>query len=329
MKLSELATLIFTPYTMISQDLFPKRISSLPALASLFAGRFQEISISLLVSTIILCQPAILSAQSYNRTITKSAEFADKSDANNKFGVENVNGSVTIEAYEGNTIELTVEEEIRGTSQEIERGKQELEYKLQKKGSLILAYLDAPFVSLKMKNNEIHYRIDRKRDDYQFTHNVHVKVPRGIMLQGSTINKGTLSISGIFKEIKARNVNGAIHLEQIVSKTNASTVNGDITASYEQAPDDDSEYNTVNGTIEVFMPGDLSADVYFSSMHGDLYTDFENIQRLNPQVKKSDNASHSGTTYQVDKFKPLRFGNGGPKLYFRVLNGDVYLQKQS
>lgn len=149
------------------------------------------------------------------------------------------------------------------------------------------------------------------------------------MLEGSTINKGTLSISGVFKEVKARNVNGAIHLDQIASQTIASTVNGDITASYVQAPDGDSEYHTVNGTIEVFMPGDLSADVYFSSLHGDLYTDFEHIQRLNPQVKKSDNATHSGTTYQVEKFKPLRFGNGGPKLYFRVLNGDVYLQKQS
>ncbi len=264
------------------------------------------------------------------QTIKKSARFTDKSDDGNKFRLMNINGSVTIEAYDGDTIELTVNEEIKGSASEIDRGKEELTYKLERKGNLILAYVDAPFISLKFEDNdEIHYNIHRHDDDYQFIHDVHVRVPRGILLEGSTINKGKLSIAGPFKEVEASNVNGELNLQHMISKICANTVNGDITASYDQTPNQDSEYTTVNGTIKVFIPQDLSADVYFKSMHGDLYTDFENVKRLKPEVKKASHSNGSTATYYVEKFSPLRIGAGGTKLQFQVLNGDVYLRKQS
>lgn len=288
--------------------------------------KYYTLTAILLLSSISL---ATVQAQSFNRTIHKTAVFADKSDADNKFRIMNINGSVTIEAYSGDTIELTVDEEIKGNDAEIEKGKKELEYKLERRGNLILAYLDAPFISLKYEGDEIHYRVDRDKDSYRFVHNVHLRVPRGILLEGSTINNGVLAISGDFKKVKASNVNGALKLQQMTSQTRASTVNGDITVSYDKAPAKDSEYHTVNGKIEIFMPENLSADIYFESLHGDLYTDFENIQRLTPQINKKTDTTHSGTKYRVDKTSPFRIGNGGPKLRFQVLNGDVYLRKQS
>lgn len=270
-------------------------------------------------------------AQNFTRTITKTAEFANQSDAGNKFRLMNINGSVTIEAYDGDTIELTVNEEIKGSSSEIEKAKGELEYKLERRGNLILAYLDAPFITLRTDadDNEIHYRMDRHDDDYRFSHDVHVKVPSGILLDGSTINKGKLTVIGSFKEVEASNVNGELELRDLTSKTDAHTVNGDITISYDRAPSEDSEYQTINGTIEVSMPDDLSADVYFKSMHGDLYTDFNNVKRMTPEVKKQTHTNRSEVTYQVEKISPLRIGRGGTKLHFEVLNGDVYLRKQS
>lgn len=306
----------------------PGRRLPLSPLFFLFITKFRGIVFGLIIMLLLLFQPFITSAQDFSRTITKSAAFTDKSDPGNKFRIMNINGSVTIEAYDGDTIELIVTERIQGTSSEIEQARQELEYKLEKRENLILAYLDAPFVRLKYRNGEVYYNIDREEDEYQFVHDVEVKVPHGILLEGSTINKGKLTINGEFKEVEARNVNGGLDLQNMTSKTSASTVNGDITITYDQAPDADSEYHTVNGTIEINMPADLSADVYFESMHGDLYTDFENIQRIKPQVQKATRSNHSSTTYQVDKFSPLRIGSGGPKLQFQVLNGDVYLRKK-
>lgn len=295
-----------------------------------FEGVLRGMTIGLLVVFLFLFQPLKTSAQDFTRTITKSARFASSSDAGNSFTLKNINGSVTIEAYDGDTIELTVDEQINGSSSEIARAKRELEYKLERRGNTILAYLDAPFITIKTRDDgEFHYCINRNDTDYQFIHDVHVKVPRGILLDASTINKGSLTISGSFKEVEANNVNGALDLSHLTSRTNAHTVNGDITAKYDRPPNKNSSYQTVNGTIKVFMPQELSADVYFKSMHGDLFTDFQNLERLKPEVQKSTHSDHSKVTYKVEEFMPIRIGRGGPKLHFQVLNGDVYIRKQS
>ena len=288
-----------------------------------------RIARGLLLLCLFFVQTSSSQAQDFTQTINKTAKFADPADAGNKFIIKNINGSVSIEAYEGNTIQLSIKEVIRGNSSEVEQGKQELEYKLERRGNLIFAYLDAPFINVNFENGEINFCMNRRDEDYQFTHDVTVRVPRGILLEGSTINKGTVMIAGNFREVSAHNVNGDVELEHMTSKTKANTVNGDITITYDEAPDQDSEYHTVNGTIEVYMPDDLSADVYFKSMHGDLYTDFENVTRLTPQVNKETDSHGSAITYRLDKFSPLRIGSGGTQLRFQVLNGDVYIRKQS
>lgn len=298
-----------------------------------FEGGLRGMTLVLLMLIPFFFCPFDSFAQDFSRTITKSAQFADKADSENQFRIMNINGSVTIEAYDGYTIELTVDEEINGSSSEIQRAKQELEYKLERRGNLILAYVDAPFITMKYNDDdEIYYDMQHHDDDdysYRFTHDVHLKVPRGILLKGSTINKGKLTVIGPFKEVEAGNVNGELELRQVSSKTCANTVNGDITITYDKAPGEDSEYHTVNGTINVFMPDDLSADVYFKSMHGDLYTDFNNVKRMKSEVTKSTDSHRSTVTYHVEQFSPLRIGNGGTKLRFHVLNGDVYIRKQS
>jgi hypothetical protein len=284
--------------------------------------------LTLLVLVLCFYKPVLSNAQDFKRTITKSASFSDHSAPDNKFKLMNINGSVTIEAYKGDSIELTVEEQIQGSDSEIEQANHELEYKLKRRGNLILGYLDAPFVTIKFKDGKVHYNVNRNDDDYQFIHEVHVKVPKNILLEASTVNKGEVRITGDFKKVEASNVNGPLNLKHLTSQTIATTVNGDISTSYDKAPDTDCKFQTVNGTIEVFMPENLSADIFFESMHGDLYTDFENVSRLKPEVKKQQHSTHSKVTYRVDKFSPLRIGNGGPKLSFEVLNGDVYIRQQ-
>ena len=298
-------------------------------LATVRGITFAFVILCLVLSLVLQTNPA--KAQSFTRTITKKAAFANQSNPENKFIIKNINGSVSIEAYNGNTIELTVNEKISGSSDEIEKGKKELSYKLEHDGNLIFAYPNAPYITISRDGDDIDFRMRLYSDkhDYRFTDNVTVRVPRGILVDGSTVNKGKLTIDGSFKKVEASNVNGALELHHMTSETHASTVNGDITINYDRAPDNDSEYHTINGTINLNIPDDLSADVYFQSMHGDLYTNFNNIKRLKPEVLKQSHTNSGRITYQVDKTTPIRIGQGGPKLQFEVLNGDVYIRKQS
>lgn len=277
---------------------------------------------------ITLCLLNTAWGQSAQRTITRSAGFADINDRENRFIIKNLHGSVTVEAYNGETIELSINEEIRGSSSEIEQAKNELEYILERDGNRIFAYLTAPFINVKRYEDRFSYNVDMNDRSYRFTHDITVRVPQNVYLEASTINKGIVSVTGRFPDIEAGNVNGDITLANIVSATDVSTVNGNIEIIYDEKPVSDSNFNTVNGEINLYFPDDLSVDIYFSSLHGDLYTDFDNITRLNPEVNKKTKSRGQTVTYRLDKSTPVRIGNGGTKLRFELLNGDVYLRKK-
>lgn len=266
--------------------------------------------------------------QSFEQTINLSARFSDPADKGNTFHLLNIHGSVTVEAYDGENIELVIHEKVEGGDREIKQAKEELEYVVVQKENKIIAYLTAPFIKLNLEGDEISYQMKREQGEYRFIHNIKVRVPAGIGLRVSTINRGNLDISGSFRKVKAANVNGNVSLDHITaSRSNISTVNGDISMTYITPPAADSDYSTVNGTIDIQFPHTLSADVYFKSMDGDLYTDFKNIDRLPPKVQKVKRKSSGSISYRVNQFSPVRIGDGGPKLNFNVLNGDVYLRK--
>ncbi len=294
-------------------------------------GDLGGLTFGLLILTLFFLFPSLSKAQeTFGQTFTKTVQFSDNED--NKFLVININGAITIEAYNGETVELTVTEHLEGTSSEIERAKRELEFKLERKGDVIIAWLDAPFTELEYEESEYQYDWDHDYEDrggrdYSFTHTIRIRVPKNIIIEASTINGEAVKISGSFRKVEADNINGDIILKNMTSQTDAETINGDITAKYDEAPDRDSTFDTLNGTIEVFMPEDLSADIYFDSFHGDLFTNFKNLQRLEPEVQKSSDSGHATTTYSIDEFSPVRIGSGEINLRFEVLDGDVYLRK--
>lgn len=273
--------------------------------------------------------PGVTAGQSYRQTVEFSESFTDIRDVNNRFHLMNIHGPVTVETYDGEHIELVIDETIEGTDREIEQGRQELEFILERKGTVITGYLTAPFIEIRRRGDRISYRMDRRNEDYRFTHTITARVPAGIIVDVSTINRGGLHVSGSFRELNASNVNGEITLDNIRSPVNTvSTVNGNISITYAAAPTGDSKYSTINGTIDLRLPQHTSADIYFKSMHGDLYTDFDNIKRLSPEVQKEEQSSGKKTAYRVNRFNPVRIGDGGPQMKFEVLNGDVYLRKQ-
>lgn len=281
----------------------------------------------LLVCTMIISLPQSAVSQDFSQTIEQKAIFKDPGNAENTLKVFNISGSVTITGYEGNEIQLSAIQEIEGTEREIELAKEELSLRVEQEDDLVLVYLEAPFIKLRREDGRISYRMNRWDEDYKFLFDINIRVPKNTHVHASTINRGVVRVENMLKTVKASNVNGEVQLNKIAGSTEAHTVNGDITASYIQSPEEDSEFQTINGTIEVNYPPDLSADIRFKSMHGDLYTDFSNTTRLKTEVKKHSSSRNGKTTFRLDRFSPLRIGNGGPVFSFEVLNGDVYVKQ--
>jgi DUF4097 and DUF4098 domain-containing protein YvlB len=120
-------------------------------------------------------------------------------------------------------------------------------------------------------------------------------------------------------------VNGSVFVNDVAGHVKANTVNGNIRVEFSEAPSGDSKFNTVNGTIEVFAPKNLAAVVTFKSLHGELYTDFENIEYLPNRVKTNKDGKNR---YRIEQAAPIQIGEGGPEMHFQLLNGSAYIKQR-
>lgn len=326
MKLYSLISTYFLQTFCPDQDKYIYPIYQ-PSTASA-KGEWGLRGVTLLAIFLILSAP-IASAQTFSETQQKTTRFQNAGSPDNELYIHNIHGNVTVEGHDGDNVQINYTKEIEAdTDRDLERAKGEIEFIIEEESNRIHIYLDAPFIQVKKRNGEISYNINNWDDDYNFVFDITVKVPQNTNLDVSTINGGRVLVENTRgKRLDASNVNGRVELVNVTGVTDANTVNGDITASYSASPYENSSYQTINGTIEVLYPENLSADITFKSMHGDLYTDFENVQRLETRVESDKDRDRGKTTYRIDKFAPLRIGNGGPQFSFEVLNGSVYIKR--
>jgi hypothetical protein len=268
-------------------------------------------------------------AQTITESIEKKVRFQDTGFTGNSLNVYNIHGDVTIEGYDGDEIRISARKQVDARrNKDAERGSEEVQLVIEESEDLVLVYVTAPFVKIKRLDRGISYSINRTGGEYDFHISITIQVPNRTNIHASTINNGVLTLRNVdASHLTASNVNGDVIMEQVAGTTNAKTVNGRIHANYSRCPEQNSEYNTVNGSIEVEFPADLSAIIRFQSLHGDLYTDFENIVHLSNLTATREEQTRGGTRWVIDKTVPLRIGEGGPEFLFRVLNGDVYLKR--
>ena len=101
-----------------------------------------------------------------------------------------------------------------------------------------------------------------------------VRVPDGVHVDVTTVNGG-LEISGATSEVRANTVNGAITARSTGGPVRAHTVNGAINISMGALGNsDDLEYETVNGSVTLDLPSNLSAQMELSTVNGTVSTDF-------------------------------------------------------
>ena len=114
---------------------------------------------------------------------------------------------------------------------------------------------------------------DRRR--YSTSTDLTLQVPRDVRVRLCTVNGGTLTVSDVTGDFDVSNVNGKVVLTDLGGSGSATTVNGDIDASFAAAPRAESRFKTVNGTIAATFPRNLSADLSLKTFNGGLFTDFD------------------------------------------------------
>lgn len=100
-----------------------------------------------------------------------------------------------------------------------------------------------------------------------------VKVPAGVRFIGNTVN-GDVEAERLGAAVSLKTVNGSVNFSTS-STGHATTVNGSIRGDLGRADWTDTlEFNTVNGSVVLTLPPDVSTDVKAQTVNGDIATDF-------------------------------------------------------
>jgi DUF4097 and DUF4098 domain-containing protein YvlB len=88
-------------------------------------------------------------------------------------------------------------------------------------------------------------------------------------------------------------------------------------------------FSSLNGDIDVTLPGDVKARVKLKSDNGEIYSDFEvKLDASARQPVVEDHRSEQGR-YKI-RFDRATYGTingGGPEVQLTTFNGNIYIRK--
>ena len=141
--------------------------------------------------------------------------------------------------------------------------------------------------------------------------NFTVRVPPGVRFEGRTVN-GDVEATSLAAPVSVATVNGSVTFSTS-AYAEAHTVNGSIKGSFGSTDWVDSlDFKTVNGSITIDLPSNLSTELRARSVNGDIATDFPIAMRGRIDPRRLD-----GT-----------IGAGGRSMNLDTVNGSVHLRKR-
>ena len=140
---------------------------------------------------------------------------------------------------------------------------------------------------------------------------IRVRVPDGVKAFARSTN-GSIAMDGLTSEIDAATTNGNVSVRTSGGLINATTTNGSVTATLgDVAGDQPMRFATTNGSVTVYAPPSLSADLEMTTTNGGVVSDFP--LTINGSIRRNQ----------------LRatLGAGGRTIVVRSTNGNVALKR--
>jgi hypothetical protein len=162
--------------------------------------------------------------------------------------------------------------------------------------------------------------------------NIEIKVPKQTALDLKTMN-GSISVEGISGEMTIDAMNGHINVQDASGPVVAHSMNGRIVASITQiSAAKASSFSSMNGSIEVTLPADLTAHLKIKTDHGEIYTDFD--VKVDSSTGSSTLAIDGGgknggvVLSHTDHTLYGTINGGGPEMQFITYNGRIVIRKK-
>lgn len=221
--------------------------------------------------------------------------------------LHNMNGDILVEhGGSGSQVEVTAE-------RRTERGDPKLvrfDVRMRSDGDVVVCALWGPDMSCTDAGSRGSYNSSWRNND-RVSVVIRVRVPEGVKAFARSTN-GSIAMEGLTSEVDASTTNGNVKVRTSGGVVNASTTNGSITASLGSTEGTQPmSFTTTNGSVTVYAPPTLSADLDISTTNGRLSSDFP--------------VTVDGT-FRRNSIRGT-LGQGGPSLVVRSTNGSVSLRR--
>lgn len=191
---------------------------------------------------------------------TEKFEQSYPLNANGRVNVSNVNGSVTVEAWDRNEVRLEYTK-IADSKERLA----DVEIRIESR---------ADYFSV-----ETDYGNWRKSGDRWRSGKLNVEfklmVPRGATLNEIETVNGSVAVSNFTNFTKVSAVNGSVKATNLRGTARLSTVNGEVDADFDRLESGSRiSLDTVNGKVRLTIPSDSNATLRADSLNGNIVNDF-------------------------------------------------------
>lgn len=158
-----------------------------------------------------------------------------------------------------------------------------------------------------------------------------ITVPRHSSLELKSVNDGDIYVEQVDGEIDADDLNGKITLKNVSGSVVAHSLNGAVTASLDRIDGTKPmSFSTLNGDIDVTLPGDVRANVRMKTDNGDIYSDFDIKLNSGAQLLHNESGRQSDGSYRIRFDRTLHgtINGGGADYQFTTFNGQIYIRRR-
>jgi len=222
---------------------------------------------------------------------------------NGKVSVSNVNGSITVEAWDRNEVKL-VAVKTADTREHLA----DVDIKIDSKPDSLCVQAD--YGEWKRGNNGVW----KNRNNDKLVVEFHLTVPRTAILNEIETVNGGVTVSNMVSYTKVSAVNGDVKASNLRGTASLETVNGIVDADFSNLQTGSQiSLSTVNGRANLLLPSDADATIRAESVNGNIINDFGLPVRKGQYVGR-------------DLYGKV--GNGDVKIKLESVNGELAVRRK-
>ncbi|MGH9781391.1 MAG: DUF4097 family beta strand repeat-containing protein [Candidatus Acidiferrales bacterium] len=205
------------------------------------------------------------------------------------FSLANVNGSVQVDGWDRNQVEVRAVKTALHNSEDLDR----VQISVQSDGE----HMDV----------STHYP---EGSGVEVTVEYHIRVPYRVQLANVDTVNGDVHVRGVSGTGTLDSINGSVEVLDSDGRFNARTTNGDVRLELKRLPQGGPiQLATVNGSVVLSLPPDANAEINVANRNGDFHSDF---------------ALRTLSAYNPRRFRG-QLGDGGGDISMSTVNGGIRL----